>query len=130
MTLDQIVYAWTEDLFPIMDQHIFTLDEVNDVLFRIWAVRYPGEDQPIAKGGRSESRAETDGRIMHLPMIARSMPVILHELSHIIELREGRNGSHGPDFMKTVIGLYSAYLPLAEDVLLNHARLLHIEVSE
>ncbi len=109
MSIDDPVYLWTNQLFPPSDQPLLPLKDLNNMVLRIWAVRFPDEEPPRVKGPRSESRAETDGQVIHLPLVARYTAILLHEVAHVIELRAGRSGEHTREFIETVIDLYDAY---------------------
>lgn len=111
------VYEWTRNLFPVdlPIMPIMTLGQLQELTNRIW--RTNGLDgPPRIKGGIGDSQAETDGLTIYMPLRARNMVILLHEIAHVIMIRNGFGIEHHDEFYKTVIRLYSEHLGIDPEI--------------
>lgn len=73
---------------------------------------------PVVKDGRGRRNAIGGQTTISLPLWARCVPIVLHEVAHTILLQKGQYGAayHGPDFMRVFLDLLEKYakLPLRE----------------
>lgn len=108
------VYEWTRNLFPD-DLPIMTLGQLQELTNRIWLTN--GLDgPPRIKGGLGDGRAETDGLTIYIPLRARNMVILLHEIAHVIMIRNGLGVEHDDEFYRAVIRLYSEHLGIDPEI--------------
>lgn len=105
----QLVYQWTEHLYPHMRQVRLSFEDTQDVIRHAWTI-YRTTKPPKLVLGRE---CRTNGDIIELPSHARTLPIILHEVAHSLILNADED-PHGEQFISALMSLYEAFLPAQE----------------
>lgn len=106
MSRADLVYQWTEHLYPHARQVRLSLDDTKDVIRWAWSM-FRTDDPPKLVQGRY---SRTNGVIIELPYQAQTLPIILHEVAHALVL-DADDDPHGEQFILMLIKLYESYLP-------------------
>jgi len=113
----QSVYRWTEQLYPHRFQPILPIHQAEEIIKHV-CLAYSKDIPKLITGYHSR----TNGKIIELPHQARTLPIILHELAHVIVM-ENDDDPHGTNFMKIISELYVAFLPRSREEIYAEARI-------
>ena len=109
-----MIHVWTITVCPPDKRKFLSLRDARSFLKNVWRIKKPRDPMPKILDGRYP---RTDSQTIELPYWARTAPIILHEIAHIL-----CQDDHGPKFMETVINLYSEFLNIPKNYLEEEAR--------
>lgn len=101
----------------------------------MWHDYFPEAVPPVVKDGRGSLNARASREFVALPRWTRTLPVVLHEISHSLvkeifdEEALSQMDGHGPEFARVFIQLLERYTPLSATMLTKTAKENGVEVA-
>lgn len=126
------VYKWESDFLEkdCICNATLTLEQCSDIISKVWMeqkVRKVSVPPPLLKDGRGRRRGSGSVHAIKLPVFARRLYYLLHEISHA--LTPTRYASHGPEYLRIYIELLSWYCDIPKSDLLRSAKEMKLKVG-
>jgi len=102
------VYKWEREVIPDFYTNKIPLEDCTKFVVKVCKdIKFTS---PIVTDGRGRKGACAFGNRICLPAYARTRPIVLHELAHIItKQRFSEIAGHGPEFVRCYMWLLQKY---------------------